>query len=120
MSQAVEIRLIELAKAFAQNRKDLLANAEAMSTIRLDQDDYVDMRPLRDRYWESDTRTQWHGWLHAVKTVYALDGETLDEDHVHYTMGVLLDERKAIKQRANALKTRLRAIGDQLLKEEKN
>lgn len=120
MSQGVEQRLTELAKAYATNRRELHANSQAIKVCS--EDGYVDLTKMRDRYWggqwcEDGECIKWHGWLHAVQKLYDHDGQALEEDDAHYVMAVLLDERKEIKRRANALKSRLRAIGDQLLRE---
>lgn len=121
MTVAVEQRLIDLAKAFAENRKQLLENSNAIRQVHSDADGYIDMTPLRDRFYSGEwldeqAVVRWSGWLHAVEMIYAHDDKVLDEDDAFRTMAILLDERKDIKQRANALKSRLRAIGDKLLR----
>lgn len=122
MSQGIEQRLVELAKSFALNRKELLANSKAIRELHDDVDAYVDMRPLRDRYYEGEWLDEgacirWHGWLHAVQTLFDHDDKPLDEDHAYYCMAVLLDERKTIRARGNSLKSRLRTIGEKLLRD---
>lgn len=114
-----EQRLIDLAKAYAENRSQLYGNAKAIREVN--EDGYVDMQPMRERYYNGEWLDEgacirWHGWLHAVQTLFDFDDQVLDEDHAYHCMAVLLDERKAIKQRANSLKSRLRIIGAQLLK----
>ncbi|PYY71206.1 hypothetical protein CRX42_07255 [Pseudomonas jessenii] len=112
-------RLIDLAKAYAENRTQLYSNAKAIRDCN--EDGYIDMQPLRERFYhgewlEEEAVLRWNGWLYAVQALHDFDGKELDEDHAYYCMAVLLDERKAIKQRANTLKSRLRIIGAQLLK----
>lgn len=116
-----EQRLIDLAKAYAENRTQLYSNAKAIRECN--EDGYIDMSPMRDRYYAGEWLDEgacirWNGWLHAVQTLYDFDDQVLEEDHGHYLMAVLLDERKSIKQRANHLKSRLRLIGAELLRAE--
>lgn len=110
--------LIALAKAFAENRKEFHENSRAIRECS--EDGYVDLQPIRDRFYEGkwleeQAVMRWQGWLHAVQTIFDYDNEVLDEDDTRYCMAILLDERKAIRQRANALKSRLRVIGEKLL-----
>lgn len=116
-----EQRLIELAKAYAKNRTELMDNSKAIRDLHNDVDAYIDMKPFRDRFYQGEwlddeAVLRWNGWLYAVEVLYILDDKPLDEDDAYRSMAILLDERKAIKQRANALKSRLRQIGNKLLK----
>ena len=119
-------RLAELAIAYAQHRTAMWENHRAIKAIHNDQDAYVDLGPYRDRYYSGEVHDLiqgecivWRGWLHAVDTCREWDGEELVdiEDCSIRSMAALLDERKAIKSNGSQIRSRLRIIGQQLLKE---
>ncbi|KWV82547.1 hypothetical protein PFLL34_03596 [Pseudomonas fluorescens] len=118
-------RLEELAIAYAKHRTAMWANHQAIRDIHADQDAYVDLKPYRDRYYSGDVHDLilgecivWHGWLHAVDTCREWDGDEYIEveDCAIRSMAALLDERKAIKSDGSQIRSRLRIIGQQLLK----
>lgn len=115
-------RLEDLAIAYAKNRTELYENSRAIRSLHNDVDAYIDMKPFRDRFYEGEwlddqAVLRWNGWLYAVEALYAHDDKHLDEDDAYRAMAILLDERKTIRQRGNSLKSRLRQIGQSLLKD---
>lgn len=122
---SIEKRLTELAMAYAANRTKFWENGRAIKAIQDDQEAYVDLKPYRDRYYSGEVHDLilgecivWHGWLHAVDTCREWDGEEFVdvEDCSVRSTAALLDERKAIKSEASQIKSRIRMIGQQLLK----
>ncbi|ASN69919.1 hypothetical protein 8F9_6 [uncultured Caudovirales phage] len=118
-------RLEELAIAYAKHRTAMWENQRAIKAIHDDQDAYVDLAPYRNRYYSGEVHDLilgecivWHGWLHAVDTCREWDGDELVEieDCSIRSMAALLDERKAIKSNGSQIRSRLRIIGQQLLK----
>jgi hypothetical protein len=126
MTQTAEAKLVELAKAYSKHRKALRDNEKARKSVISDCDTlgFVDLKPFRNRYMsgevtdDPDCSIVWHGWLHAVDTCQAWDGQELEDDNIYRSMAKLLDERKEINAQGARIRNRLRIIGDQLLRAE--
>jgi len=117
-------RLAELAKAYAQHRKDLRDNGAAIKRVQDDGDGaYYDLKPFRERYWsDPDVHDKplgavivWHGWLHAVETCDP-DNENW-EDCGYRATAKLMDERRDILRNGARIRAAFTKIGTALLKE---
>lgn len=124
MRPTVEQQLAEVAIAYAQNRAKVGANMRAIRDLHHDCEDYVDLKPYRERYLNGEVTDDpecsivWRGWLHAVDECQAWDDEKwpMDEDNAFRCMAILLDERKALNVEGGKIKSRLRVIGQKLLR----
>lgn len=122
MRPTVERQLAEVAIAYAQNRAKVGANMRAIRDLHHDCEDYVDLKPYRERYLSGEVTDDpecsivWRGWLHAVDECQAWDETPFDDDCPKRAMAILLDERKALNVEGGKIKSRLRVIGQKLLR----
>lgn len=124
MSQTIDDKLRELAKAYARHRKAWRENAKAIRELNREQDQFIDLKPFHSRYMSGEVHENeccivWSGWHHAVSEVQTYDDTWTEEDEGGFrAMAALLDERKEINAQGARIRNRFRIIGDQLLRAE--